>query len=118
MTLMNDIYPDYGYGPRLDGTNKGPGFARIDLPDGSIMTEFSLGPPDQLYPAVYQGISHPELLTLKNVFMYGWDPMQYQVYDNAYNAYLSRVSQGLPAFYSPAYDGPPGGYVDRGPVSR
>lgn len=31
---------------------------------------------------------------------------------------LSRVSQGLPAFYSPVYDGPPGGYVDRGPVSR
>lgn len=115
---MNEIYPDYGYGPRLDGTNKGPGFARIDLPEDSIMTEFSLGPPDQLYPAVYQGISYPELLTLRNVFMYGWDPMQYQVYDNAYNAYLSRVSQGLPAFYSPVYDGPPGGYVDRGPVSR
>lgn len=115
---MNEIYPDYGYGPRLDGTNKGPGFARIDLPDDMIMTEFSLGPPDQLYPAVYQGISYPELLTLRNVFTYGWDPMQYQVYDNAYNAYLSRVSQGLPAFYSPVYDGPPGGYVDRGPVSR
>lgn len=115
---MNEIYPDYGYGPRLDGTMKGPGFNRFNLPDGSIMTEFSLGPPDQLYPAVYQGISYPELLTLQNVFMYGWDPMQYQVYNNAYNAYLSRVSQGMPAFYSPAYDGPPGGFVDRGPVSR
>ena len=115
---MNDIYPDYGYGSRLDGTMKGPGFNRFNLPDGSIMTEFSLGPPDQLYPAVYQGISIPEMMTLSNVYMYGYDPMMHQVYNNAYNAYLERVSQGLPAFYSPAYDGPPGGYVDRGPVSR
>lgn len=39
---------DWGYGSRIDGTQKGPGFAAQRLPDGSVMTEFS---------AVWSGIS-------------------------------------------------------------
>lgn len=38
---MNGRYPDYGLGQRLDGTNKGPGFASAELPDGSVMTELT-----------------------------------------------------------------------------
>lgn len=52
-----ETYPDFSYGQRPDGTNKGPGFAAQILPDGSVMTEYSLGPVGALYPAVYQGIT-------------------------------------------------------------
>lgn len=51
---MDERYPDYGFGRRLDGTNKGPGFASIDLPDGSVMTEFGAG--DMRYPNPFGGV--------------------------------------------------------------
>ena len=52
MPLLDEIaaaYPSFvpqrprqiGYGPRIDGTEKGPGFAAQYLPNGSIMTEYS-----------------------------------------------------------------------------
>lgn len=48
---MSDVVENWGYGFRIDGTPKGPGFAAQRLPDGSVMTEFSLGRPDFLYQA-------------------------------------------------------------------
>ena len=68
---------DWGYGFRIDGTPKGPGFAAQRLPDGNVMTEFSLGRPDFLYPAVYQGITPWDMQTLANVASQGYDPLQW-----------------------------------------
>lgn len=104
---------DYGWGQRIDGTYKGPGFAAMELPNGDVMTEWSLGPPQELYPAVYQGIPPWDMQTLANVAMYGYDPLEQEVYDRAYESYLIRAMQGLPAFWTPQ-DGQPGlNYVPR-----
>lgn len=97
----------WGYGPRIDGTQKGPGFAAQTLPDGSVMTEFSLGRPDFLYPAVYQGITPWDMQTLANVASRGYDPLQQEVFDRAYQSALVRVMQGLSPFWMPS-DGTPG----------
>lgn len=70
-----ETYPDFGYGQRPDGTNKGPGFAAQILHDGAVMTEYSLGPAGALYPAVYQGITPWDMETLSNVYQYGYDPL-------------------------------------------
>ena len=105
-----ETYPDFGYGQRPDGTNKGPGFAAQILPDGAVMTEYSLGPAGALYPAVYQGITPWDMETLSNVYQYG--------YDRAYQSSLLRAMQGQPPFWTPA-DGMPGtvqigaGYMPR-----
>lgn len=98
---------DYGFGQRPDGSFKGPGFAAQTLPGGDIMTEWSLGPPQELYPAVYPGITPWDMQTLANVAIYGYDPQANEVYDRAYEASLLRAMQGLPAFYTPQ-DGQPG----------
>lgn len=98
---------DWGYGFRIDGTPKGPGFAAQRLPDGNVMTEFSLGRPDFLYPAVYQDITPWDMQTLANVASQGYDPLQWEVYDRAYQSALVRVMQGLSPFWMPS-DGTPG----------
>ena len=113
-----ETYPDFGYGQRPDGTNKGPGFAAQILPDGSVMTEYSLGPVGALYPAVYQDITPWDMQTLSNVYQYGYDPLQWEVFDRAYQSSLLRAMQGQPAFWTSA-DGTPGtvqigaGYMPR-----
>ena len=98
---------DWGYGFRIDGTPKGPGFAAQRLPDGNVMTEFSLGRPDFLYPAVYQGITPWDMQILANVASQGYDPLQWEVYDRAYQSALVRVMQGLSPFWMSS-DGTPG----------
>lgn len=103
---MDERYPDYGFGRRLDGTNKGPGFASIDLPDGSVMTEFGAGdmrypnPFGALYPTVYEGITPWDLETLAEVATYGWDPLQEEVFDRAYETAAIRSGQGKPPFWT------------------
>lgn len=98
---------DWGYGFRIDGTPKGPGFAAQRLPDGNVMTEFSLGSPDFLYPGVYQDITPWDMQTLANVAFRGYDPLQQEVYDRAYQSTLVRVMQGFSPFWMPS-DGMPG----------
>lgn len=89
---------------RLDGTPKGPGFATGTLPDGSVVTELSLGHPDMgaFYPMVYQDITPWDLQTVMNVAQYGYDPLEQEVASRAYEAYLVRAMMGLPAFWTPA----------------
>ena len=39
-----DAGPDYGYGKRADGSNKGDGyFGKLQRPDGRVSTEISVG---------------------------------------------------------------------------
>lgn len=103
---MNGRYPDYGLGQRLDGTNKGPGFASAELPDGSVMTEFGAGdmrypnPFGALYPTVYEGITPWDLQTLAHVATYGWDPLQEDVFDRAYEAAVVRAGEGKLPFWT------------------
>lgn len=107
---MREVYPNYGFGMRIDGTFKGPGFSWAPLPGGGLLTEVSAGTPDQLYPLVYEGISPVEMMTLADLMSYGWaDPMVMdRIAGNAYNAMLDRAMQGKPAFWSPMYDEPLG----------
>lgn len=89
---------------RLDGTPKGPGFASATLPDGSVITEMSLGHPatGAFFPMVYEGITPWDMQTVQNMAQYGYDPLQYEVMDRAYTQYLVRAMMGLPAFWTPA----------------
>lgn len=98
---------EIGWGPRIDGTMKGPGFDAAILPNGDVMTEYSLGDERFLYPSIYQGITPWDMQTLQNVAMYGYDPLQYEVFNRARNVALQRASQGLSTFWTPA-DGQPG----------
>lgn len=95
---------------RLDGTIKGPGFDAYYSSQTGLMTEFSLGDPKvgiPMYPSIYQGILPWEMETLANVVRYGYDPLQYQVYDRAFEAASERQASGLPLFWTPQ-DGEPG----------
>lgn len=90
---------------RLDYSLKGPGFAAQTFPDGSAMTEFSLGDPAAgfpLIPAVYKGITPWDMLTLANVSNYGYDPLQHEVYARAASAASERIASGLSPFWTPA----------------
>lgn len=95
-------------GLRLNGTAKGPGFAARTLPDGSVMTEFSAGGPaypapfGAIYPTVYEGIPPWDMQTLANVATYGYDPLQEEVFDRAYESALVRASRGLSPFWTEA----------------
>ena len=90
---------------RLDYSLKGPGFAAQQLPDGSTMTELSIGQPAYripLAPSIYQGITPWDMLTLSNVAMYGYDPLQEEVYQRANYAASERIARGLSPFWTPA----------------
>lgn len=98
------------YWMRIDGTPKGPGFDAYTFPDGSVMTELSLGDPQYnvpLYPSVYQGILPWEMETLANVVRYGYDPLQDSVFQRASEAASERVASGLSPFWTP-HDGESG----------
>jgi hypothetical protein len=71
------------------------------LPDGDIVTELSLGTLDNLFPAVYENIPPWDLATLMNVAEYGYDPLQYEVFDRAYEQSLVRQMLGLSPFWMP-----------------
>lgn len=94
--------PGYDFGDRIDGTLKGPGFAAQTLPGGSVMTEFSLGTPEFLYPAVYKGITPEDMSVLYTVATKGSHPDEFTVYDRAYDAALLRAMRGLSPFWTPA----------------
>lgn len=119
---MDERYPDYGFGRRLDGTNKGPGFASIDLPDGSVMTEFSAGdmrypnPFGALYPTVYEGITPWDLETLAEVATYGYSPLQEEVFARAYETAVIRSGQGKPPFWTEGE--PTQSYINYTPYRR
>lgn len=101
-----ETYPDSGCGQRPDGTDKGPGFASRILPDGSVMTEYSPGPVGALCPAVYLGIC-------RRVYQYGCDPLQWEVFDRAYQSSLLRAMQGQPPFWTPGTVRTGAGYMPR-----
>lgn len=107
-----------GWGQRLDGTPKGPGFASVFLPGGDIMSEWSAGTPDFVYPTIYEGITPWELDALRINAMYAVRP-GYQrppadaytegIFDRAYQQAMIRVAQGRSPFWeSYEKDGPPG----------
>lgn len=42
--ILNNLNPDYGYGKRSDGSNKGRGyFGPLNNPNGGVSTELSVG---------------------------------------------------------------------------
>lgn len=92
----------YNFGDRIDGTPKGPGFAAQTLPGGSVMTEWSLGTPEFLYPAVYKGITPEDMSVLYAVAANGSHPDEFAVYGRAYDAALLRAMRGLSPFWTPA----------------
>lgn len=100
---------DAGWGLRIDGTPKGPGFSSLMLPNGSVMTEYSLGGSNgvHLYPAMYYDITPWDQQTLYNDAVYGYDPLANEVFDRAYQASLIRMMQGKSPFYQSG-DGQPG----------
>lgn len=53
-----ETYPDFGYGQRPDGTNKGPGFAAQILPDGFCYDRVFPGPGRGALPCCVSG-HHP-----------------------------------------------------------
>lgn len=96
-------YSDFQLGKRIDGNNKGPGFAAMLLPDQSVMTEYSAGGSGagMFYPLVYQGITPWDMQTLVNDATYGYDPLLPDVASSAYLQAIVRAGQGLPPFWQP-----------------
>lgn len=75
--MPQGYYPDFNLGQRPDGTHKGPGFAMGYSDLGDLITEMSAGPPDALYPMVYQGITPWEMLMTQDapyVPYENWNP--------------------------------------------
>lgn len=101
-------YPDYGFGLRIDGTFKGPGFAQGIAPDGSVVTEYSAGPVDALYPLMYDGIAANPVQYRAVVDAAGGVPvdpaLMREVNNSALDAAVRRAMQGKPAFWHPEYD--------------
>ena len=101
-------YPDYGFGLRIDGTFKGPGFAQGIAPDGSVVTEWSAGPPDALYPLMYEGIAsnpaHYQAVVNDAGGVAVPPALMQEVYGSALDAAVRRAAQGKPAFWHPEYD--------------
>lgn len=87
------------FGPRIDGTSKGPGFTAIQNENGDLMTEYSLGTPDNLYPAIYEGIPLYYLGILGGLA--AEDPRFPYIQQRAWEAAIARQAQGR----SPFYDG-------------
>lgn len=103
-------YPDYGFGRRLDGTFKGPGFAQGIASDGSVVTEWSAGPPDMQYPLMYEGIASNPVHYRAVVDDASGRPVSsatmQEVYHSALDAAIRRALGGKPAFWHPDFDGP------------
>lgn len=101
-------YPDYGFGLRMDGTFKGPGFAQGVAADGSMVTEWSAGPPGALYPLMYEGIASNPAHYRAVVDDAGGVPvdpaLMQEVYASALDAAVRRAMEGKPAFWHPEYD--------------
>ena len=97
-----DSTPDYGFGPRMDGTNKGLGFASFTLPGGSFGSELSNGTEDFMYPLVYQGLSPYELASITDAAAGRPAPaVMRQIDERAFQSALSRASRGLSPFWQP-----------------
>ena len=87
-----------GWGLRPDNTEKGNGFAWSRLPNNEVVTELSAGPDNKLYPLVYEGITPWDMQTVRNVAMYGYDPLIDEVNKRAYTQSLIREMRGLAPF--------------------
>lgn len=96
-----DSTPDYGFGPRMDGTNKGMGFASFVLPDGTFGSERANGDADFLYPVVYPGVSPYELAAIIDDASGNTRPVMRQIDERAFQSALSRASRGLSPFWQP-----------------
>lgn len=99
---------------RFDGTLKGPGFAAFTNPyTGAVSTELANGGMAgiPLYPTIYQDITPWDLQTLMNREMYGYDPLQEEVWKRAGEVASQRIASGLSPFWTPA-DGASGTYWD------
>ena len=108
MSFIDIVLPyTVGYGDRIDGTRKGPGFATFYTPRGDVVTEFSLGGKDFLYPMVYENIPPWDLRTIQNVISYGYDPLDNEVMQRAYESAIVRRMQGKSPFWT-TQDAPTG----------
>lgn len=100
---------DWGFGPRIDGTLKGPGFWPGYDRDGNVVTEYAAGDPSFLYPLVYEGITpaHRQAV-LDHSGGAPVDPWVWRdVQATALYTALRRAVQGVSPFHDPAWDGAP-----------
>lgn len=100
-----NIYEDFNLGTRIDGSNKGPGFAAIDTPYTGLITEYSLGPTDTNYPMIFQGINPIELMAVERSAYTPeayWDNGIWNTVDLATYLASLRNMRGLPMFWQPS----------------
>jgi len=130
---MQARFPDLGHGKRLDGTNKGGGFATFQNSDGSYSSELSAGhpgienpsemePPAMFRPLIYENIPpwEVELIkaamnidypVMKNGRRVGWEggvnnfePGLEDVERNSYIQAAIRQGQGKSPFFELGVD--------------
>lgn len=129
---MQARFPDLGHGKRLDGTNKGGGFASFQNADGSYSSEISMGHPGmsdenpQMFrPLIYENIPPWEVELIKSAFNInypviengrhvGWEgglnmfePSMQEVIDNSYIQAAIRQGQGKSPFFELGVDAMP-----------
>lgn len=111
MAETKDLPPpiDWGFGTRLDGTFKGPGFAPGFDANGDVVTELSAGPAWGQYPLVYEGIPPDQAQTVRDLSAgLPVDPfVMRDIQATAFLVGLQRLLSGVSPFYDPAHDGPP-----------
>ena len=90
--------PNYGYGMREDGTNKGLGFyGKVPAQQGQrFSTEVSQTMDDLLYPLIHQGSTPSQIQALAN----GLAPTR-QMSIDAYDSAMRRIQQGMSPFAGP-----------------
>ena len=104
-------FADYGFGYRLDGTPKGPGwdsFSGFSGPYRTMSSEVSFGTPGDPYeplaPLVYQGITPWDRTALEEAMSYPWRMMEMPGMDsvvrNAASAAEARTAMGLSPFWT------------------
>jgi hypothetical protein len=99
---------DYGYGERADKTQKGRGyFGEIKRPDGSVMTEVSIGVgingKEVEIPLIVPTLSKKEIEYLKNADIESkkfFDEMPKGLLEKAYDHAVMRIKQGQSPFAS------------------
>jgi len=99
---------DYGYGERADKTLKGRGYlGEIKRPDGSVMTELSIGVgingKEVEIPLIVPTLSKKEIEYLKNADIESkqfFDKMPKSLLEKAYDHAVTRIKQGQSPFAS------------------
>jgi len=99
---------DYGYGERADKTQKGRGyFGEIKRPDGTVMTELSIGVgingKETEIPLIVPTLTKKEIEYLKNADIESknfFDKMPKGLIKKAYDHAVTRIKQGQSPFAS------------------